>query len=165
VPFLLDRERGPRGTLSLHVAKANPHAADALAGAGMVAVFHGPHAYVSPAWYASPRNVPTWNYIAVHAYGTPRIIRDPVRLMEMLRRMTALHDRQWQLPQQAEWAERMLSGIVGFDIEIERLEGKFKLSQNKTADDRKGVMEALALSADPAAVAIARHMRGRPVES
>jgi transcriptional regulator len=165
VPFLLDRGRGALGTLSLHVARANPHADDALAGAEMLAVFHGPHAYVSPAWYAGPRNVPTWNYIAVHAYGRPRVIRDPARLMDMLRRMIASNDRQWQLPEEADWAERMLNGIVGFEIEIQRLEGKFKLSQNKTADDRKGVMQALSHSADPAAQAIARHMRARAEES
>lgn len=161
LPFLLDRERGPSGTLSVHVAKANPHAEDALAGAGMLAVLHGPHAYISPAWYAEPRNVPTWNYVAVHAYGKPRVITDPARLMQMLHRMIATFDQQWQLPPEADWAERMLNGIVGFDIEIERLEGKFKLNQNRTAADRRGVIEALSQSTDPAVLAIARYMRER----
>ncbi|MBL8227012.1 MAG: FMN-binding negative transcriptional regulator [Bryobacterales bacterium] len=163
VPLLLDRTRGPYGTLSAHVARANPHADDALAQASMLAVFHGPHAYISPAWYAEPRNVPTWNYVAVHAYGKPRVISDPGQAMALLERMIAAYDRQWRLPPGAEWAAKMLNGIVAFEIEIEKLEGKFKLNQNRTAADRKGVIEALSQSTDHAAAAIANIMHAHEV--
>lgn len=146
VPVLLDRA-GP--ALLVHLAKANEQVAHLQAAAEALCVFQGPHCYVSPSWYTVSPAVPTWNYTAVHAYGRPAPL-DGDRLLEVLGRMVAQYEsgreKPWAFDPQLEYNRRMLSGICGFSIAIARMEGKFKLSQNRSAEDRAGVARALSAS-------------------
>jgi transcriptional regulator len=143
LPFLLDRDRG---VLLGHVARANPHAR-ALAGAEALVIFQGPHAYVSPSWYATAPAVPTWNYAAVHVYGTAGLLDEP-RLTDLLERLVGQYEsgreRPWTMDLPADYLQKMLRGIVGFEVPLDRVEGKFKLSQNRPAEDRAGVIAALS---------------------
>jgi transcriptional regulator len=166
LPFVLDRSRGPLGTLIAHVARANPIWRRFTAGPEILAVFQGPHAYVSPDWYAGRGLVPTWNYVAVHAYGVPRILDSGIAVTAALSRLTAIMESSlapkppWTLSELAEPRLAALKrGVVAFEIEIARLEGKRKLNQNRTAADRAGVIEALEASGAPEARAVARAMR------
>ncbi len=166
LPFLLDRARGARGTLIAHMARANPHWCGFAGGAEALAVFAGPHAYVSPAWYAGEPNVPTWNYVAVHAYGVPCLVEDPAAVAAMVERLVDVHEagsgRPWRLASQPEdYRQAMIRGIVAFEIPVARLEGKTKLSQNKTAADRAGVVAALRNASDPQAGALGALMQAR----
>ncbi len=142
LPLLLDRERR---TLYGHLASANPQTSALFEGQSTLAVFQGPHAYISPRWYAEP-NVPTWNYIAVHAYG--RAVRlDDAGLAGLLERLTARYETEterWHpglLPD--DMLSRLRKVITGFALPIERLEGKYKLSQNRSRADRQGATAAL----------------------
>jgi transcriptional regulator len=161
LPFLLDEARGPLGTLLAHVARANPHWRYFAPGRPALAVFQGPHAYVSPAWYAEPRaSVPTWNYVAVHAYGVPVLLEEPARVRALLARLVRTHEAgrpdPWtfeSLPE--DYVAGMLQGIVAFEVPIDRLEGKAKLSQNRGAADQARVQAALAGSPDPLDAAVA----------
>ncbi len=162
VPVLLDRERGPHGTLLVHLARANPHGR-AMDGQDVLAIFLGPHGYISPSWYDTHPSVPTWNYAAVHAYGRARIVDDPARLADIVQRLTVQYEsgraQPWKmagLPQ--EYVAGMLRGIVGFEIEIARLEGKHKLSQNRNATDRRNVIAALGASTNAEDRALAEYM-------
>lgn len=157
LPLLLEPGEGEFGTLYGHFARANPHW-QALDGQEALAVFSGPDAYVHPGWYPGKaehgRVVPTWNYIAVHAWGPVETFDEPARLLELLARLTARHEagrpRPWSLDDApAEYIERQLRAIVGFALPIRRLEGQWKLSQNRQADDRAGVREGLAASDNP----------------
>ena len=157
LPLLLAAEDGEFGTLYGHFARANPHW-QALAGQEALAVFSGPDAYVHPGWYPGKaehgRVVPTWNYIAVHAWGPVETFDEPARLLELLARLTARHEasrpKPWSLNDApTEYIERQLRAIVGFALPIRRLEGQWKLSQNRQADDRAGVREGLAASDNP----------------
>ena len=157
LPLLLAAEDGEFGTLYGHFARANPHW-QALAGQEALAVFSGPDAYVHPGWYPGKaehgRVVPTWNYIAVHAWGPVETFDEPARLLELLARLTARHEagrpRPWSLDEApAEYIERQLRAIVGFALPIRRLEGQWKLSQNRQAADHAGVREGLAASDNP----------------
>ena len=148
LPMLLDAEDGPLGTLRGHVARANPHWRAFRGGAEALAIFQGPHTYVSPSWNETRLTVPTWNYVAVHAYGRPRLIEDEAGLKAILHALVDRYEsgfeRPWSiqgLPE--EFVRRMIKGIVGFEIQITRLEGKFKMNQNRTAGDRRGVVAAL----------------------
>jgi transcriptional regulator len=148
LPFLLDRTRGAHGTLYAHVARANPQWRNLADGEAM-AVFQGPHAYISPSWYKSHPSVPTWNYAAAHVYGRVTLIEDAASLQALVNRLVARHEGQrapaWStegLPQK--FIDGMLRGIVGFEMAITRIDGKQKLSQNRSATDRRGVIAALA---------------------
>jgi len=161
LPFLLDRTRGTSGTFMGHMARANPHC-EGL-GAEALVIFQGPHAYVSPSWYEASPAVPTWNYLAVHAYGTPRIIDDPARVRATLARLTEVHEAGRSAPWKFEslpsdFLDEMARGIVAFDIPIARLEGKWKLSQNRSTADRKGVIQGLRAEGDPMSLAVAEKM-------
>jgi len=161
IPFLLDAEPAPFGTLRAHVARANPVAALLASEVAVVAVFAGPHAYVTPRWYESPHaNVPTWNFTAVHAHGVARRVTDREETLQTLRDLTARHEADAERPwtpadADAKYVERLLGGIVAFSIRIERFEAKAKLSQNRSAADREGVVRGLRARgyADDAAVA------------
>jgi transcriptional regulator len=130
-----------------------------------LAMFLGPHAYVSPAWYVTqPRVVPTWNYLAVHAYGPLRTYDDPIRLRAHVERLTRRQEsaraEPWDLAQAPEeFIASMLKAIVGVEIPIQRLEGKWKMSQNRPEADRLGAMAALSASENPADQAVAAVMR------
>lgn len=164
VPLLLDAARGARGTLVGHVARGNPHARAFDGATPALAIFHGPHAYVSPSAYASAPNVPTWNYVAVHAGGRPRVVEDAAAVRAWLARTSAAYEgdgaEAWRLDAVPEdFAARLARAIVAFELPIERLEGKWKLSQNKPAADRESVGAALAASDDADARAVAALMR------
>lgn len=154
VPLLYDRESGPHGTLVGHLARPNPQwqdAANVEEGIAALAIFSGPHTYISPTWYAEPNTVPTWNYIAVHATGRLRLMEDPDRLIQLLTRTVNIYESTQQTPwkleaQNPEFIQKLLGGIVGFEMEIEKLEGKWKLNQNQSAARRERVTEALEKS-------------------
>lgn len=162
LPILLDRSRGPKGTLVAHLARANPHARG-LDGVEALTIFQGPHGYVSPSWYKTHPAVPTWNYVAVHAYGRARIVEDPAALRDMVGRLTVKYEggreRPWTMDGLPDpFMHGMLKGIVGVEIEIARIEGKLKLSQNRGAPDRRAVIAALSASADEDDRRLARFM-------
>ncbi|MDR6676884.1 FMN-binding negative transcriptional regulator [Pseudomonas oryzihabitans] len=167
LPLWLDPSEGPYGTLYGHLARSNPQA-EALTGAGRVlAVFQGPQAYVSPAFYPSKaehgRVVPTWNYQAVHARGTVEVFDEPERLLPLLERLTDQHEagraQPWQVADApADYLQGMLRAIRGLRLPIDSLQGIAKLSQNRNAADREGVRQGLATSADPSARALGELM-------
>jgi transcriptional regulator len=167
LPILLDAERGPLGTLRGHVARANPHWRYLASGRPTLLVFAGAHAYVSPSWYATHPSVPTWNYVAVHATGRGTLVEDEARVTALLADLVATYEggrpAAWSvegLP--ADYLAGMRRGIVAFEIAIERLEGKAKLSQNRDAVDQARTREALAAAEDPLARAVAALMGGAP---
>jgi transcriptional regulator len=154
VPLLLDAGLGPLGTLVGHVARANPHWRAFDGATPALAVFQGPHAFVAAGWYGSPRRVPTWNYVAVHASGRPRVLgaREPARaaLAAMFRHFepapaggAAGGDFD---PIPPDHVERLLDAIVAFELPIERLEGTRKLGQNQPPPERARVAAALRAS-------------------
>jgi transcriptional regulator len=165
IPFLAER-RGGTLYLQAHIARANPQAAD-LDGAGeALAIFPGPHAYISPGWYEAGPAVPTWNYAAVHAYGPARSSADPAWLRDLVRRLSARHEAREPAPWDMEglpepYVQSMLNGIIGIEIAVSRLDGKFKLSQNRPAADRPRIIAALQRRADPESDAVAQLMRER----
>jgi transcriptional regulator len=153
LPLLFDpATRSLRG----HVARANPLWQQAAAGLPVLAVFQGPQAYVSPSWYPSKdehhRVVPTWNYAVVHAHGTLRAIDDAGWLRTLLGHLTAAHEatrpQPWSMADApADYLDRMLAAVVGIELQVSRLEGKWKLNQNRAMTDRQGVLDA---TQDPA---------------
>ena len=167
VPLLLDAARGPLGTLLGHVARANAHAERFDGRTPALAIFHGPHAYVSPRWIASEAAVPTWNYTAVHATGSPRVLEDPRDVRALLERMAETYEARaadpWTLDRlAARVADGLQRAIVAFELPIERLEGKRKLSQNKSPADRTGIIDGLRAEGDVASHAVADAMSAFP---
>ena len=167
LPILVDPARGPLGTLRGHVARANPHWRYVAAGRPTLVVFAGAHAYVSPSWYATHPSVPTWNYVAVHATGTGTLVEDPEQVKTLLADLVRTYESSgptaWALEGlAADYLAGMQRGIVAFEIPIERLEGKAKLSQNRDAVDQARTREALASADDPLARAVAALMAGAP---
>lgn len=155
LPLLLDRAAGPHGTLRGHVARANPHATAPSGGEALV-IFAGPDAYVTPGWYPSKqahgRVVPTWNYVAVHAYGPLRLVDDRAWVIAHLAELTGRHEagraHPWGLGDApAGYIERVADDTVGVEIPLTRLEGKWKMSQNRPAADIAGVVAGLGASA------------------
>ncbi|MBZ9696431.1 FMN-binding negative transcriptional regulator [Mesorhizobium sp. B2-3-14] len=157
LPLFLDETEGEHGVIHGHLAKANPQWRVPAIGDGL-AIFMGPDAYVTPAWYATKQEtgkvVPTWNYAAVHAYGPVEFFEDADRLLEVVTRLTNLHEGARAAP----WAvsdappdfiQSQLRGIVGLRMPVVRLEGKRKMSQNRNAADRAGVASGLAASERP----------------
>ena len=157
LPFMLDAERGPNGTLLAHMARANPQWHDFASAQEVLVIFQGPHAYISPSWYEVELSVPTWNYAVVHVYGLPRLIEDGEELYKLLKTLIQTHEahfeKPWQFQLSEDYLQKMMRGIVGFEIEITRLEGKFKLSQNRTETERENVITALQESKDTLVVA------------
>jgi transcriptional regulator len=156
LPMLVDPEASPNGTLRGHLARANDQAAALRAGGPALVIFQGPQAYVSPSWYPSKhvpgpghgKVVPTWNYVAVHAWGTPRVIDDPVWLRRLVEDLTVSQEqgrpKPWAVGDAPEdFIATMVKAIVGIEIPIDRIEGKWKLSQNRPEPDRRGVAAGL----------------------
>ena len=150
LPLLVDPEPAPLGTLCGHIARGNPLARGD--GAMALAIFMGPDSYISPAFYPSKREtgrvVPTWNYVTIQAEGRLRIFDDPVTLLALVRKLTARHEAGRAAPwavedAPAEFIAGQLKGILGFTLALTRLEGKWKMSQNRTAADRAGVVAGL----------------------
>lgn len=162
LPFLLDRTAGPHGTLIGHAARANPQWRD-LAGQTALAIFSGPHAYISPTWYEAENVVPTWNYTAVHAYGRAELVEEHDALFEIVRRMVEVYEagmpRPWVLEDTSTFVDRLLLQIVGFRIPLDRIEGKWKLNQNHSAERRERVARALEAQGGADAGGVAELMR------
>lgn len=158
LPFLVERGAGAHGSLIGHLAKANPQWHDAD-GQTVLAVFSGAHAYISPSWYEAANVVPTWNYVAVHAYGMLHLIHDRAAVAKLLRDFVARYEsalpQPWSFDPASDFAEKMMNAIVAFRIDITRLEGKWKLNQNRPAEQRAKVVSALRSYADENSVAIA----------
>ncbi len=154
LPALIDETEGEHGVLYGHVARANPQWRNPPAGEAM-AIFMGPDAYVTPSWYATKQAtgkvVPTWNYVAVHAYGPVEFFEDADRLLDVVTRLTDLHEGPragpWAVTDApADFIRAQLRGIVGLRMPITRIEGKRKMSQNRSLEDRAGVAAGLASS-------------------
>jgi transcriptional regulator len=148
IPFLVEPNEGPHGTLHAHMARANPHWRAFDGKAEALVVFSGPHGYISPSWYKRAPAVPTWNYVAVHVYGTPVVVDDPARskahLGMLARVMETGRDKPWRIEDQpAAFIDGMVSGVVAFEIRLTRIEGKSKMSQNRDLADRRAVAAAL----------------------
>jgi transcriptional regulator len=157
LPMILDEREGDYGTLYGHVAKPNPQWKLPAIGEAM-AIFMGPDAYVTPSWYVTKQEngkvVPTWNYVAVHAYGPVEFFEDAERLLAIVTRLTNLHEGKreeaWAVTDAPpDFIAAQLRGIVGLRMPIARLDGKSKMSQNRRLDDRAGVVAGLGASADP----------------
>jgi transcriptional regulator len=160
LPFLLRRNEGSHGVLIGHMAKANPHWQFAD-GKSVLAVFAGPHAYISPSWYEDENVVPTWNYVAVHVYGTLSAIHESDTLTEILRDSLAQFEdpkSPWEFDPASEFAAKLRQQIVGFRIDIARIEGKWKLNQNHPRERREKVIRALRNRTDADSLAIADMM-------
>jgi transcriptional regulator len=170
LPLLVDRTRGALGILAGHLARANPQQRQARDGDEALVIFSGHDAYITPTFYpAKARDgkvVPTWNYVAVHAYGTLRFTSDPVALRAHLEALTSRHEAPREQPWAVrdapdEYIARMMGAIVGVEVEITRLEGKWKMSQNRAAEDIDGVIAGLEASGDAAEREVAGIVRAR----
>jgi transcriptional regulator len=163
LPFLIDPERGPHGTLRAHMARANPHWKTLEGAADSLVVFLGAHSYISPGWYEERDTVPTWNYAAVHARGSARLVTNETPLRDMLEALINFHEEPlgcpWKEGASEEAMKRNLPDVVGFEIEIERLEGNFKFTQNHSDADQERVADALEDSRDPMQREVAEIMR------
>lgn len=156
IPFLYERRQDGTQVLRGHVAKANPQWQDLAENQTALVVFQGPHAYVSPRWYQTP-GVPTWNYAVVHVSGKARLLQDVAALEKLLVELTTAYESAqpapWRPELSGERREKLLGMIVGFEIEIQEIQGKFKLSQNRSENDRRNVIEQLEKSPLTSAVA------------
>lgn len=167
IPMLIIGD-GSQSTLHGHVAKANPVWQSVNDGSEVLAIFQGPNRYISPKWYPSKqehgRVVPTWNYVVVHARGTIRWIDDQGWLRRHIEAATAQHeglDNPWRVSDApSDYIDRLLSAIVGFEIDVAELKGKWKLGQNRSAADRQGAIEGLRRRGDPASSEMADWMAG-----
>lgn len=173
LPLALDRGRGQYGTLQGHIARANPHHELAGDGSEALVLFTGVDSYVTPSFYPSKTKhgkvVPTWNYVAVHAHGTLRFVREPEALKRHLAQLTARHEagrpRPWSIDDAPEgYVDKQLAAIVGVELEITRLDGKWKMSQNRAAEDVEGVIEGLGASEDARQREVADVVRARRPE-
>ena len=163
LPLLLDRDVPPHGRLVGHIARANRQWKSAR-GTRVMAMFHGPHAYISPTWYETNETVPTWNYAAVHAFGVMSLIDDETRLQEIVERAVDVYERsmpkRWSMDVvPSETVDALLKGIVGFEIVIDRLAGKWKLNQNHPVERREKVIRGLEATGRAEDAAVARLMR------
>jgi transcriptional regulator len=170
IPFLVERERGAYGTLVGHVARANPIWRTASTSMASVVIFQGPEGYISPSWYPSKKEhgrvVPTWNYAVVHAHGLPRVVHDTGWLRGLVERLTVKHESGRPVPWKVSDAPpahlaKSLEAIVGIEIPIDRIEGKWKMSQNQPAADRQGIVDGLRSQDDAGADAVARLVEER----
>ena len=163
MPVLLNPTQGSHGTLLSHMARANPQWRH-FSSTEVLVIFTGPHAYISPAWYITEPAVPTWNYTAVHAYGIPRIVTQHDRFAQMLHDLVEFYEAErpnrWHGSLPTEFRDGLMKGIVGIEIEITRIEGKFKLSQNRP-QDAPSVITALQDSMDQTDRDTARMMQER----
>jgi transcriptional regulator len=169
IPFLVDNEGSERGTLRAHLARANPQASELSAVNECMVVFQGPQLYISPSLYPTKREtgkvVPTWNYITVHAWGRPRVVDDVTWLRQQIDDLTRHKETSRAAPWQvsdapAPFVAAQIKGIIGVEIPIARIEGKWKVSQNRPAVDRTGVVEGLRGNGDDAEV-MAAHVAAR----
>ena len=170
VPLILYPDTGPLGTLRGHLSRMNSQWRDSLPEVPALAIFQGPSAYITPSWYPSKdaggKVVPTYNYMVVHAHGPLQTYDDPRLLERNVRALTELHEARFTEPWSvddapADYVQGLLRGIIGIEITIARLEGKWKLSQNRTVEDRQGAIDGLRQEGDPLSVAMADWMASR----
>ncbi len=161
LPMLLDGGLERHGKLLGHLARANPQWESLADGQCVLAIFEGPHTYVSPSWYSTP-GVPTWNYAVVHVYGTARLIEAPEALGELVTRLTAVYEGDsgaaWTPDLSGQMERRLLRAIVGFEIDIQEVQGKRKLNQNRPIADQRGVIERLRQGGSANGLAVAELM-------
>jgi transcriptional regulator len=164
LPFLLERQSGKNGCLIGHIARANPQW-NQISQQTALAIFSGPHAYISPTWYEAEHVVPTWNYIAVHVYGRAEVIEGQAELLDILQRSVSVYEgsmpRPWSFDGNATFVERLLAQIVGFRVAIDKIEGKWKLNQNHPVERRKKVIRVLTDRGGEDSLAIATSMQKR----
>lgn len=168
LPLLVDSDRGPYGTLRGHMARANPQWHAFNEAREVLVIFQGPHAYISPSWYEVELSVPTWNYAVAHAYGIPRVIEDKTALYTLLQELVQTHEahfeKPWQFQLPDDYVEKMMQGVVGFEMEITRLEGKHKLSQNRSMNEQRHVAAMLESQGDDLSVGVAALMKENMVQ-
>ncbi len=161
LPLIVDEACEPYGRILGHMARENSQWEHFEKGNEALAVFQGPHAYVSPAWYSKVQAVPTWNYVVVHAYGPPSVLSRE-RLVMLINDTVTVYEGQvgspWDGDLHEDFKNRLMDRIVGFEIPITRIEGKFKLGQNRSLADQHGAYRALLESPDPQARALAAFM-------
>jgi transcriptional regulator len=164
VPLILDPEPAPLGKLRGHLSRVNSQWRDSRPEVPALAIFQGPSAYITPSWYpskeATGKVVPTYNYVVVHAHGPLKTYEDPQLLLRNVRALTELHEAafasRWSVDDApADFIQGQLKGIVGIEIPVLRLEGKWKVSQNRVAEDRQGVIDGLREAGDPESLAMA----------
>lgn len=164
LPLLLEK-KNEGFTLLGHMAKRNPQWRHFAKNPQAKIIFHGPHAYITPRWYRSGRDVPTWNYVAVHMTGQVRLIHDFEDLVTLLKSLTGKFEAgsvspwEFELPDDLLSPEALSSAIVGFEVEIEKIDAKFKLSQNRSAADKEGMIEGLSQRHDDASRALSELMK------
>lgn len=168
LPLMIDPKRGPYGTIVGHMARANSQwqgFQEEREEQEALVIFQGPHAYITPSWYEVELSVPTWNYAAVHAYGVPRIVEDKAKMYDLLHALVQKHEagfeQPWPFQLPDTYLQNMIRGTVGFEIEITRLEGKFKLSQNRNDNERSHVASMLEAQGDDLSVGVATLMHER----
>ena len=163
LPLQLMTDEEGNDSINIHLSKANPHANTLKDGESVVAVFLGTNGYISPRWYAAKDNVPTWNYTAVHAFGRLRKIEKEAELMKLVDQLTIEHEEGAESPWRADWSvekiRKMLNAIIGFEMKVERWEGKKKIGQNRSAEDQASLKRNLEKSADPAYQVLAQQMK------
>jgi transcriptional regulator len=168
LPFLVEDTAGPLGVLRGHVARANPVWRTTLAETDAVAIFQGPQRYITPSWYATKQEtgkvVPTWNYVVVHAHGFLRFVEDREWLRDHVTRLSERHEaareKPWKVADAPEdFVSKLLDSIVGVEMTIRRLEGKWKLGQNRPERDRQGMVEGLLQENDDASTELASLMK------
>lgn len=161
LPFLLEEKSGENSILTSHMAKANPHW-KTLNNKEVLVVFSGPHSYISPIWYQEPNAVSTWNYVAVHIYGKVKIIEDKERLIGIMEQIVRFFEGKYgenaEMPKNDQFIQGLMKGIVGFEIEINRIEGKWKLNQNHSPERQFNTIQGLRQTSDQNANAIANLM-------
>jgi transcriptional regulator len=162
LPMLFRPQTGDRGTLLSHMARANPQWRHFAAGREALAIFHGPHSYISPAWYKTEVAVPTWNYAVVHAYGVPTAFSEPERVVALLRETVSFYEssfeRPWPGDLPEDYRDKLMQGIVAFEMPLTRVEAKFKLGQNRPQADIQGVFDALVRLGDTESGTLAQLM-------
>jgi transcriptional regulator len=153
LPVLFDEATGGHGILRSHMARANGQWRHFESNQEVLCIFHGPHAYVSPSSYVMQETVPTWNYAVVHVYGMPKVVEDAAVLLQIVTDTTTKYESRRPIPWKITLPDvalaAMLNAIVGFTIQITRIEAKFKLGQNRSQADQNGMLRDLHASPDP----------------
>jgi transcriptional regulator len=161
LPVLLDEQVGRHGRLRSHMARTNPQWQHLEAGQEVLCIFQGPHSYISPSWYVMQHTVPTWNYASIHVYGRPTIV-DQAALKQIVLDTTLKYESgmsvPWTIPLSESEIDAMCKAIVGFSIEITRVEAKFKIGQNRSSEDRESMLRALQASSDAGSRGLAEFM-------
>ncbi len=164
LPFILNNEQGEKGVLYSHFARANPQW-KSLNGKEVLIVFNGPHAYISPSWYASAPAVPTWNYTAVHAYGKLKVL-DAENTLEVAELAVNKYEPSLLVEHNVltnEFRDKLLAGIVGFSVDITKVEAKLKLGQHRKPEDQKGVVAGLERAGDHDSTGLLNYMRTKSI--